>query len=191
MPRAPLVAVAFTTLIIALPSVHAQPSPVRPDKANGWPDLTGRRVRVGTSTRQSIVGTVLPPRADTLFVRRDANGDTVGLSRAAVRSLEVSRGTRAFGRLKGGALGFLIGGGAGIYLGNAVYTERGGCCAPDYKGVAIGFLLGSSAGLVGGAVLGGRSAERWDYVRLPARARVGLRVSPHHPGVAVAATLSL
>ena len=176
MPRALLVAlVGFT--------VGRQPPMVQPPRTNPRPDIAGRRVRVATPRHRPIVGTTLPYRADTLVLRRGAEGDSMHIPLAAVHKLEVSLGRSALGRRRPAALGPRRRRPGRRRSGGCRLHRAWGCCAPDYGGVASGLLLSGGAGLLVDAIVGGHTTERWQQVALPRRTRVRIRAAPRQVGV--------
>jgi hypothetical protein len=144
--RAALTSVAVAVLVTDASALRGQ----------GPTGEIGMRLRVSVADRPELVGTVLGRRDSTLYLRLASNAhgvpDTIGIRQAAIRSVEVSHGTR------GHVLtGMLIGGAAGAGLGAAVAA-----CNNCFGGPVAGAILGGGSGLLIGGVIGALTrSERW------------------------------
>jgi hypothetical protein len=123
--------------------------------------------------RTLLTGEVVASDADTLTLRLDRRDVRVSVPRTALEQLDVSRGRRAHGTLKGAALGGAIGAVGGAVLGMSTTKDRG-IFTPADVGKMGAALFGTIGGLVGAAA--GR-AERWENVADPSR-KVTLGVRP-------------
>jgi|HubBroStandDraft_6_1064221.scaffolds.fasta_scaffold20519_2 hypothetical protein len=143
--RAALTSVAVAVLVTDASALRGQ----------GPTGEIGSRLRVSVADRPQLVGTVLGRRDSTLYLQLASNAhgvpDTIGIAQAAIRTVEVSHGTR------GHVLtGMLIGGAAGAGLGAAV------ACHNCFGGPVAGAILGGGSGLLIGGVIGALTrSERW------------------------------
>jgi hypothetical protein len=165
--RFPLLAVCVSGLVAVFHS---------PAAAQELPPVTrGMRVRVWApdlpDERQA--GTLVDLRGDTLFLQPELQADTVGIPRAAVTRLEISRGQRLLTG-EGAFLGFTIGAGAGALVGLLVGNGQdcdGGCGG---LGALLYGGIGAGAGLIIGTIVGGnKKTDRWEEVVPPDRFRIG------------------
>ena len=157
--RAPRAACLTALLLVAaiVPRAHAQPDQLQLS--------TGARVRiVRAAGEEPFVGTVARSTPDTLAVGVGGGSVLLQLPLAQLVSLEVSEGRD---RLVWTGNGVLYGS-----IGTALAT--GFVLAQQYPGSLVGFagaIAGGLVGAVGGGVVGAMlSPERWEAVRLPARA---------------------
>lgn len=135
----------------------------------------GTRVRVWAPQLpdEKQAGTLVDLRGDTLFLQPELQADTVGIPRAAVTRLEISRGQRLHTG-EGAFLGFTIGAGAGALAGFLIGNGQdcdGGCGG---LGALVIGGIGAGAGLIIGTVVGGNmKTDRWEEVP-PYQFRVGV-----------------
>jgi hypothetical protein len=175
-------------LLLAALTVGAHAALAQRPRLDSLP--AGARVRVTAPPHERTTGTVLGVRGDTLLLLRARSKDTLPVVLSAVRSAEVSRGTRTrisdgitLGALGGALLGAAV---EGVVLLN---LDDGGMC-----GDGCAMLLATGAGLAAGAVLGGIAGtvpvERWQPVTWRGRSsRTGLMVPTYRSGIGLAMTL--
>lgn len=179
--RFPLLAVCVSGFVVFRSPAAAQEVP---------PVIPGTRVRVWAPQLpdDKQAGTLVALRSDTLFLQPELQADTVGIPRAAVTRLEISRGQRLHTG-EGAVLGFTIGAGAGALVGFLVGNGQdcdGGCGG---LGALLYGGIGAGAGLIIGTVVGGnKKTDRWEEVPTE-RFRVGFL--PQRGGqIAVTASVS-
>ena len=163
--RIPLLAVRLSGLVAVFRS---------PAAAQDVPPVTrGMRVRVWAPQLpdEKQAGTLVDLRGDTLFLQ--AEHDTVGIPRASLTRLEISRGQRLHTG-EGALLGFTIGAGAGALVG--LVAANGQNCDGGCGGLGALLIggIGAGAGLIIGTVVGGNmKTDCWEEVP-PDRFRVGV-----------------
>lgn len=138
----------------------------------------GARVRVTTTARENLEGTVTAWRGDTMVLRA-TKGLLTEVPIGEVSSLSVVRGRRP-NPLGGAVKGMLVGGGAGVAVFSAICGEAdidpgpgdsdpGACSSSDawflLMGTGAAAVAGGVVGLVAGTIVG---ADRWRPVATPA-----------------------
>ena len=140
----------------------------------------GVRVRVSTAPQASrpdwIVGTVTAVTGDRLAIRPQGDsGREIGIARAAVTRLEVSRGQHSKW-LTGLGVGFLAGAGAGAAIGYAALHEGHDLAPRD--AALIGAIPGALVGaLIGVAIGSGSKSERWQSIPVTLGSMGGAQVA--------------
>jgi hypothetical protein len=191
MPHLPLVAAAFAVVLLSVPTSAQNAGPAGPRLDAG----TRIRLTVAPSVH-AVVGVVIEHRADTLVVRKDADGSTMTIPLGQVVGLDVSHGARTTARR-----GAVVGLGAGALVGLAVgaVTYRRPNCTDSSFCIDVGPGLdmiadagvGGLVGLVAGALIGSLSIELWEPATgiVDGRSRVGIAPATRG-GVALSASLA-
>jgi hypothetical protein len=133
-----------------------------------WPVAEGARVRVSSPVlgNEPRVGVVVSATRDTLSFRAERQPAYTSLRTSDISQLEVSEGTRSH-RLIDGLVGFAAGAVAGGFIGAATVKKGNGIARAD--AAIIGTGVGGLLGAVAGALVIGRSVDRWVPVALPDR----------------------
>ncbi len=175
--------VLFSGLILsfaALPTSAQQPQ--RPDSQPRMQAVTlgpGARIRVthgcGPRTTSAgdlrmvckrAVGSLTTWTPSTLTLEHEASGNSMQLSLASARRLEISHGTYPPARVRGAVFGALFGAPVGFGMGLIL---EGLVCGSACGGEIISgsMLVGIGLGVVGGALL--TNGARDDWVNVPLR----------------------
>jgi len=127
----------------------------------------GARVRISTVPRAAhsdwTTGTIVAVTGDSLAIQvQPESGRTIGIARASITGLEVSRGERS-SWLMGLGIGFLIGAGTGGAVGATTLSQGYdlGTAGATAAGAVIGAPLGALLGMVIGSTI---KSERWRKV---------------------------
>ncbi|MGH7568857.1 MAG: hypothetical protein ACREL9_07800 [Gemmatimonadales bacterium] len=157
-------------LIAAVGAAAAAAAAARLDAQAPVATLIGRRVRLWAPT--PTIGTLIRTDSTAFTLIRSDSGDTVALSRRAVRRAEISRGIH-----RGTAAGAKVGIGLGAFIGGIIGAstyQRPDCDpATDFLcldfGPGLNILAGAAVGIVGGGLIGAllgsqTHVERWDRV---------------------------
>lgn len=164
--------------LLPMPS-HAQklqppfaPSPLRPTyprtiRLQETPVAPGDRVRiravetdVGGVTQRTYVGNLLGIEAETFRLERENQGSLVSLPTSAMRSLEVSRGTRG-----SGVWGAVIGAAGAFLLAQLIPEQENMTPGGDWTPVLGLGLVAVGGGA--GAIVGSRvKRDRWEEIPL-------------------------
>jgi hypothetical protein len=141
--------------------------------------ITDARVRITMASREQLTGTVVALRADTVVVRLSSTGSNRELARSEIAHIERSAGTRGY-RLRGAALGFLVGAAAGAGIGAATAKEPPPCTGSlcfngleESMNTLGGGLVGALVGTTAGVLIGGRRREQWRPVADGVRVGIG------------------
>lgn len=140
--------------------------------------LTSQRAVEGYVPAQELRGTLLSEDADSLTVQVHPGTGPIRVSRAAVRTMYVSRGVP--GRAQSAATGAVAGAIGGALYGWIYNPER------DHRSDQDAALLGAGIGGAGGMLLGALfPRERWKRVRAPRNVAVSPALSSEGQGLAV------
>jgi hypothetical protein len=140
--------------------------------------LTSQRVVEGYVPAQELRGTLLAEDADSMTVQVHPGTGPIRVSRAAVRTMYVSRGVPGRARSAAtGAMGGAIGGALFGWIYNPEREQRS-----DQDAALLGAAAGGGFGLVMGALF---PRERWKRVRAPRDVAVSPALSSEGQGLAV------
>ena len=154
----------MTRNFVSFVAILALSSPASAQSA--LPIAVDQRVRVWTSSPTAVIGRVASVNADGFEVAEDGRAP-VRIARAAVKSIEVSRGetSKGAGARKGALWGAIISGAIGAALLPLQREEMGEDGASVGKAAALGAWSGGLfGGLIGAGVGAARAGEKWDRV---------------------------
>jgi len=152
--RRVLAALLLAAALGALPvPAFAQPS---------GPPASGARVRFRTDSAGDtwVQGTLLGASRDSLWLRRQASGDTLVMERAQLRRIQAFAG-RTSNAVKGAEVGVAVG--AAVGFGLLLEFSSGAHKSTGEVLFATG-LVGAAGGLVGALVGSGIKSDRWTDV---------------------------